>query len=195
MDSSNGSTWSQILRMAPDNLIYAEMRRRFRSKSQEPGDNLDHSDEQKIEVLCLPASAQQPQKRRLNWEHTPWPGWKVAKMGKHEGYELVNIGGGLEWAQISVGAVLQTHQDNKFWEFRVVPGVHPCAWKEVEWSPAIEPKLPATPKSAENIMQDEESDASDASNGDLAQRMGFNFVKQSLALAAKDTQENSSDTL
>ena len=35
-------------------------------------------------------------------KHDPWVGWKVARQGKWDGYELINCGGNMEWLQARI---------------------------------------------------------------------------------------------
>ena len=68
----------------------------------------------------------QPKRRRI--EHSRWPGWKVARMGKFAGFELINVGGGMEWVQASIGSILYTYHNSNFYEVRVKAGVQPNGW-------------------------------------------------------------------
>ena len=60
-----------------------------------------------------------------------WPGWKVKMLGRWDGFEIINTGGGLEWLQASIGSEFWTYHHGKFFHMKVKPGIHPSAWDEV----------------------------------------------------------------
>ena len=65
-------------------------------------------------------------------KHDPWVGWKVARQGKWDGYELINCGGNMEWLQASIGSELYTYFNGKHYYLKVASGMHPSAWKEYQ---------------------------------------------------------------
>ena len=67
-----------------------------------------------------------PKKRKAS----SWPGWKVKQQGTVQGFEIVNVGGGLEWLQASIGSEFWTYHEGKHFHMKVKKGIHPSAWEE-----------------------------------------------------------------
>ena len=59
-----------------------------------------------------------------------WQGWKVKQQGAWPGFEIINIGGGLEWLQASIGSEFWTYHEGKHFHMKVTKGMHPSAWEE-----------------------------------------------------------------
>ena len=79
------------------------------------------------------AKEEHPPKRQRGDQHSKWPGWKVMKMGKWDGYSIINVGGGMEWLFASNGSTLFTFQQGKMWRFCVEKDVAPNkGWLEFD---------------------------------------------------------------
>ena len=66
-----------------------------------------------------------PKKRKASY----WPGWKVNQQGTWQGFEIVNVGGGLEWLQASIGSEFWTYHEGKHFHMKVKKGMQPSAWE------------------------------------------------------------------
>ena len=78
-----------------------------------------------VDAAVSEVAASSAKRRR----HTTWPGWKVQKQGPWPGHSLINIGGHLEWAQVSYGSTMWSFYNGQMYYLRVTKAMDPNGWQ------------------------------------------------------------------